>query len=204
MYRRWTEDDRALFDLMTQQGYGALDIARKLKCDVTRIYNYSSGGKLIAARNQAGARVRSMEDIRRLFGVNKMSPTYWRQRGWLKARRNRAYSHRIGKAERPQYLVSEDALMDFIQTRESWVAWECATMTDVTWRAYAEDVRRAAGGRWLTTKDMAARFGYDEKTPPEWRRRGILGGVALVKYGSALFFWSADVDQWTPPMERRI
>lgn len=201
MRRYWTEDDRALLDLMTQQGYGVPDIARKLKCDVQRIYNHTKGGKIVTLRAQKGAKVRPVVEVGTLFGVSKNTAYHWVERGWLQGRRNKAWAVRAGsKPQRPHYLITEQAILDFIENRKTWVAWDVWRITDPDWRKHAECVRRDAGGYWLTSKDMANRFGYSGGTVSEWARRGVLPSL---KYGQNHFFWSEDLAGWQPPLERR-
>lgn len=200
-YKLWTENDAVLIDLMLSSGSSVTFIARKLKRSVNAVHTYvrQKGWSIKAIRRSPVARVWTAIEVARLFGVSGAMVTVWIDRKWLRAVRNNAGAQqRRQRAKRraPQYLIHDEAIQALIERRETWPAWEPRAMTDAGWRSYAEEVRAAAGGRWLSTAEVAARMGYSVASVKYWRLRGKFAGVASTTYDGRHYYWSADLDDW--------
>lgn len=204
--RAWTEDELIQIEVMLQAGEPVHAIARRLGRPAYAIRNRHE-----IARLRQGV-VFERGEVARLFGVNDKAAVFWQQRGWLPRTRNGASSierqqqeharGRIRPGKHSAYLITLDAVHAFIENRETWVAWEPKQITDERLRAYAQELRQLADGHWLATAEVAARLGYSPGTVCYWRYAQYMHAVRTVKYGSAVFFWSADLEQWVPPGER--
>lgn len=188
--RAWTDDEDAEAYALLAQGFSVPQVARRLKRTIGSIYDRQN---ILAARNQDGAQVRSANAAAQLLGVSQPTLVSWIDRGWLRATRNRASARRGRKSIRPEYLITDDAIMLFIANRETWPAWEAKWIADPDWRAYADEQRRDAGGRWMTTKEIAYQLRVASTTVLDWYQRGTMAGVATVVYQHR-FFWSADIE----------
>lgn len=222
--RSWTEDELIQIEVMLQAGEPVHVIARQLGRPVYAVRNRH---EIVQLRQGV---VFERGEVARLFGVNDKTAVYWQKRGWLPRKRNGASSierqrqDRVGfrvffkevtgfeanetpsepfrPGKHSAYLITLDAIHAFIENRDTWVAWEPAQIADESLRAYAQELRQLADGHWLTTAEVAARLGYSSKTVCYWRYAQYMHAVRTVKYGSAVFFWSADLEQWIPPSER--
>jgi len=211
--RAWTEDERLTVAAMLQDGHSLTTIARKVNRTIRAIYTYMerrADANIKALRAADGATVRSARQVALLFGVTDMMVLGWIERGWIKARRNGTYvktgkrgPRRASKQARARFLITDDALVTFIERRDLWPAWSPLLMTDRDWQAYAVDVRANAGGHWIATKELAARYGYDADTVNGWYRLGHTAGIESVRVGNGRYFWSADLAGFVPPCERR-
>jgi hypothetical protein len=225
--RAFTRAEKHTIRTMIRAGAPAAAVARRLNRPLWALHNRHEVAKL-----RHGVVYRRGE-FARLFGVNDKTAVFWQERGWIPRRRDGSYAATQGQAarvrfrawfqelepaftqardeyterytpgKRAQYLITDADIEAFITNRETWVAWEVDWITDDAWRALAETVRAEADGHWLTAKAVEARYHKPANTVSRWHERGDFAGVRTVKYGSALFFWSTDLEGWTPPLERR-
>lgn len=170
-------------------------------------------------------------EIAQIFGVDDDTVALWQRRGWLPVTRNRAYSHEKTAADHraylawwlemnpravidhipppkparsrfAHYLITDSAIEAFIEDRNTWYAWSPALITDPVWRAAAEIARDESPGQWLTTGEVAARFGYAVDTVRQWHQQGRTEGLEIVRYGHQVYWWSEGLETWAPPLDR--
>lgn len=206
--RAWTEDERAELESLLMEGMPIKRIAKRLRRGIPAIYSQISrrGGSVRAIRTAIGLGVRSACKVGRLLGVADTTVALWIERGWLTARRDNTWrDHNKAKARkhgRPHYLVTDEALMNFMAVRAAWPSWQVERIKDEDWRTYAADIR--AAGAWLSTLAVAARYHYTDSTVNGWYQRGEMAGVATVVWRQTRYFWSADLEHFIPPQERRL
>jgi transposase len=205
--RLWTEDEKALVDVMLQEGASVPQIARKTKRTVEAIYRLASREQtpIDAIRDRRGARVRTAFEVGTFMGVSHHMVARWISYGLLDAARNNACAKRFSQQRRgaPHYLITDQALMRFVEQRNTWMAWTVDRMTDADWRMYAERLRTDAGGYWMSLSEVAERYIVGYTTAVGWRLRGYMAGVTTARYGRTHYFWSADLEGWEPD-DRRI
>ncbi|HEX6293388.1 MAG TPA: hypothetical protein VFZ66_29675 [Herpetosiphonaceae bacterium] len=199
--RPWTPDEvQRVVDLLSA-GYGMDYITATVQRSYNAIVCYLrlvQPGGVTAIRSDLLA-VRSRIAVARLFGVAENRVDTWIQAGWLKARRNRrTQGHR-----RTKYLITDEAILTFLECRDAWVMWEADDITDPDWREHAREIRAAAGGRWVRTSEIptyADRFRhYSRSGAGSWVDRGLLPSI---KIQNVLYVWSADLDRFIPPSLR--
>jgi hypothetical protein len=192
------------------EGMPVKSIAKKLKRGVPAVYTQISrnGMGVSTLRGSIGLGVRSASSVARMFGVADTTVALWIGRGWLSAKRDNTWrsqhKKKARKVGRPRYLVTDTSLMDFMHERAAWVSWSVRGITDPDWQAYATDARTAAGGEWLSTLDLAARYHYIDSTVLGWFYRGSMGNVTTILWRQTRYFWSADLRGFQPPQERRM
>lgn len=223
--RVWTDDELQTLDRLIHQGKPAHIIARRLKRPLWALRNRRD---LVERRRGV---VYRRGELARLFGVNDKIVVFWQKRGWIPRTRNGAWIAEQADAAQmefeaffraleptlegtghtpspqnhnhnAQYLITDTAIEAFLLNQDTWVAWEPKQITDPAWRALAETIRAGMDGCWLTSAELETRFGMKATTASRWHNHGDLAGVRVVKYGSALFFWAADIAHWTPPTKR--
>lgn len=212
-------------DRLIRQGKPAHAIARKLK------------RPLWALRNRHDLRARrcgvvfGLQEIARLFGVDKGIPSIWQRHGWLPRTRNGAYAaqqadeqqqaydaffqelepgfestsdtHNRAKPGRfAAYLITDTAIEAFMTNRATWYAWNPADIADLAWRALAETLRAQTSECWLTTTEFADRIGCVVDTARMWHQRGLTEGIETARYGTHLYWWSEGIDAWVAPVDR--
>lgn len=192
-HRPWTEDEEARLELLLQNGASARRIAKKLGRTVSAIESHMAthGIRARALRR----RVWSMAAVARLFDISEATVTTWIERKWLPAAKNG--SRQAG------YVIGDGAIKRIISLRLTWPAWEPKQLRDAYWRAFAEHTRSQAGGRWLTTAEVAQQFGYSKHSKCYWRQTGKLKGVGMTTYDGRIYYWSADFAGWRL-VDRRI
>lgn len=223
--RAWKNDEVRELDRLIRQGKPAHVVARRLGRPTWAIYNRHD---LTTKRRGV---VYGHQELARLFGVDKNIPAIWARHGWLPRTRNGAYAaqqadearqeyeawrrelepnlvtiHEATEPVRPgrmaAYLITDTAIEAFITNRATWVAWEPRAITDPAWRALAEHIRAQSNGRWLTTEEFADQVGCSVHTARVWHQKGQVEGIETARYGIHLYWWSADVENWTPPADR--
>ena len=189
----WSEDERAAVELMLQQGAGVDVIARKVGRSRRGIAKRLRNDRLTidGMRARRGAHVRTIASIATLFFVGRRAVVIWIARGWLHANRN-GVKTTCGYAA---YLITDQALIDCINCRDSWVAWQPSQIQDPHWRAYAAEIRRVADGEWVSSVTYARRVHVAPTTVNAWYRRGPLVGIRSIKWNGWRYFWSSDLER---------
>ena len=164
-----------------------------------RLRTSSSGLRHTLLRRRGGVRtIRSrtlgqqwsLAAFARLVGVEESTTWLWWRDGVLQtASRGRRQQVRI---------VTEAQAQAFFTDRTTWPRWEPQHITDPAWRAYAQELRDAAGGVWIDAAQIAERLGYAAGTVRAWLRDGRL--PVGVRVGRAMYVWSSALDSFVPPV----
>lgn len=184
------EEDDKIRDWI-ERGYSVRRIAKELRRSVSSIYDRVADyhGGVTKLRNGLLA-VRTLKQTAELFGVPYQVATDWIRYGWLKAKRNAG--KKPAKAhERHYYLITDEALITFIENRQTWPTWEPKWIADSDWRRVAEEARADAEGRWLTTKQIALQRGVSEECVCKWCR---VYGLPAHQIGRRYYVWSTDLE----------
>lgn len=198
--RTWTEGELQLAAELLQAGWATAKIAPKLGRTVTALQQAlaSAGLSVRDLRSDPYAAVRSAHAVAVLFGVLPPAVRRWTERGWLKARRDR-------RRRRSLWLITDDALMTFIEDREYWPYWSPERMADADWRATAEEARQRAGGHWLRATEVQERFSISETLMLRWIAAGRFPAGSYVYHTRqpGYFFWSTDIDVLSRTLKKR-
>jgi hypothetical protein len=190
----WAAEEVIRLEMLIQGGHSLTRIAKDLDRNLYGIYRYCSDRGLSIRELRRRAQVWTVADVARLFGVSRQAALPWVRRKWLRTTQNRAKAAvQRPRTRRVERLVTASAVDAFICNRETWPAWSVARMTDPDWRTYAADVRAAAGGEWLTTAQVAARWNYSASTIQGWCWDGTFDGVTKTKYNNTWYLWSTDI-----------
>lgn len=201
MSRRWTESEDMLVETMLQQGSSVVAVAQKTRRTYAGVRTrlVRNGSSIRKERARPASEVRNRGQVAALFGVCPMTAHRWITLGWLAARRNGAWSRRKAVRHDLHYLITDDALMEFIDRRETWVSWDAAKITDADWREYAMEIRASARGEWVLLKDFARSLGRPYTTVFGWWQRGLMDRLTMLRHGRQVYIWSADLKTFIPP-----
>jgi hypothetical protein len=183
----WTAADVDRLRLLIEQGHGYTTIARRLKRTRTAVKLKCKRLGLGVTTSEAAL---SCRDVAAILGLRcSKVVTRWLDMGLLKATN-------AGEAQRPLWRIQWEALTDFLERRDYWMAWTPARIPDPALREWATEIR--AGGRWLTPGQVARRFHVERTTPDQWRQKGL---VRCVRYGN-WWYWEPDLVGFVIPSER--
>lgn len=190
----WTATKIADIQMALENGESLRTIARRCKTTPNAIIQAldARGLSVTAIRQDALWQVRTLNQVAALFGVTHGRVTLWRQKKWLKARPNGSWAARK-KTAFAYLLVSDEALLAFLQVREAWPFYDPDAITDPDWREAAQDARANAGGRWVTARDYAESRGYAPSYGAEQIRRGDVA-LPTQKIGNQWYIWIADTE----------
>lgn len=186
--RLWSTDDDVHLIHLLQDGYSIQRIARKLKRTASAVQTRAGDlGGVRRLRNEILC-VRTVHAVSQLFGVSFEMAKRWRRMGWLNVQRNAGAQ---GHGRYRQSLVTDTALLDFLQVREAWATWEPHWITDSDWRSEAAAVR-AGQPRWLSYHEVAERLGL---TYHQVKKRAARGDFPTRRIGIWTFVWEPDLEQ---------
>lgn len=184
----WTPNERWQIEDLLHQGYTYEQIAARMKRPVMAVKIKLHRRKLSYRRVQG---VYSCVGVARLLGVpQSQTVAGWIARGWLKAR------HTTG-VHKARWRINEWDLLQMLERRDTWMAWDADRITEPGLRDWARDMR--AVGRWVMTSEVARRFHVSIDSVNYWARQGLLD---TVKYNSYHWIWEADLDSFVPPCDR--
>lgn len=180
--RQWTEDEVARAEMMIADGCSIDRVAQRLHRSPNAVTHalraYGLGG-IDQVRDLPHAMVRSQRQICDLFAVSPWWVRIWIREGWLVARRNHIQNKRP-KHRRCQFLITDEALYQFLEVQAAWPTYEPGQITDADWRQRAQDLRAAAGNPlWVTAQYAATQLHYSTATVLWQLRIGRLAGVKL-------------------------
>lgn len=174
--------------LYYEDGYSLTGVAAR--CGISTRY----AEKIIAQERRPRAPFLLTPEVARIFGVTENTIRLWITYGWLPA-------FKSSDGARAHWRWQRADLFDLVRDRRSWVAWHPAQITDPELRAFAELTRNAAGGRWWTTKQVAAYHGVAANTILTYVLDGdYLSDAECIRFGRARFFWLTGNP---PPLMRR-
>lgn len=193
-YRRpYTPDEDAEIGELARQGLSIRRIARKLDRTFSSMVTHITmdlGGIQNLRSCDETARVRTTTEVGELFGLTKNTVQKWIRLGWLKAS-----STRKAKGRRPVALITDEALLAFMDKRDCWPAWHPAAITDPDWQAHGRDLRRA--GDWVMCAEIARTHDIRIARIYAWLRERRGQGITFLRYGEGrgreMLVWSADV-----------
>jgi hypothetical protein len=189
-YRRWTAAEEQEILELVQAGMSWPQIERKTGRSTASIWaHFTSIGQSIRDLRRTVGGCRSTYELSQLMGVGAWLVDRWVAAGEIAATR-------LTKTQRIRY-VTDDALMAFLADRAAWPDWEPAAITDPDWRAYAQELRDAAGGRWLDTTALVQRYHVSQQRAWEWCKHGLIPG--RYRRGRFWYVWSAALEGWQPP-----
>ncbi|HMP42441.1 MAG TPA: hypothetical protein PKA05_18830, partial [Roseiflexaceae bacterium] len=186
----WSPMDEDRLLSLVDQGYGYDDIALRLKR--TRLAIILKCRRLQVSITTTNATL-SARDIAVLLGKKcGKSVTRWIRLRWLRAR------NAAPKGSAPLWRIQWDDLLEFMERREHWMAWEADAVTDACLREWSQELRAAAGGRWLRPGEVARQLHVDHRAVNKWIATGI---IRAARYGN-WWIWSRDLDGFVVPCER--
>lgn len=189
----WTVNEEQQVIELLQAGVVGRSLERRTGRSVRaiRLFFNKRGITISDLRRDVGG-CRTMLEVARLMNVPHQTVYDWIMAKEL------AQAGPVRRTREPHRYITDDALMTFLAYRPAWPDWEPNAMTDADWRGYAEEQRAVAGGRWLTTADIASRYHVAPGTVTGWIARGAL--VAMERK-RRYYVWSATLDTFIPPLE---
>lgn len=193
----YTADDDARIVELAQQGACVRTIARQLGRSLGSLVTHIvlALGGIGRLRADELSRVRTSREVAALFGVTKRTANKWIDRGWLPATFDRAVRARRQASRRGHARVPDAQIQAFMAKRACWPAWHPSDIADPDWQQYARDVRDAAGGRWVTIREIARASGLRHTRLYAWARKGKLDDLDVMTYDVEYLVWSADADK---------
>lgn len=194
--RPWQpEDDERLVD-MIRDGLSAVKIAAALGRGINATYDRAAKHGGFDLLRSGPIATRNAQEVALLFGVPHPVVCKWIAAKYLKARRNKSrHQSRFG-----HYLIHDDALLDFLDRRETWMDYTPEQIADPDWCEAARAARAKQPGRWLTPGEVALQTGYDSSAVHKWIRKKQIPALRRVRI---YFVWSADLAVFTPPGKLR-
>lgn len=172
--------ERALALLAHGQPLPAVAVACGLSIGPLSVIAARAGG-VSALRRQAGTL--TMIGVGQLLGVNATTALRWADAGLYRVRRRRAGSHRFTSTTRRDLLA-------FVRDRRSFVRLDPTQIADPLLREVHQQARQDAGGRWLSTAQLADTLGYTPSSLSRAVRDGRWQGEEL-RVGSYWYGWVA-------------
>ncbi len=161
----WTaEDDMKLSDL--------IEAGRTVKQIAKAMGRSENSVKVRMSRTVECRRIRPMSarQVADALGVGcSKTVTRWMEQGWLNGRKGA-----LGAGASRRWLVTEDALMSFIEDRAHWHRWDASRIADPYLREWAVELRNE---RYLTLGEVAARYFVVRGTVRKWIDEGRLPAV---------------------------
>jgi excisionase family DNA binding protein len=135
------------------------------------------GYSVRALRTSGAIQSHTLHGLTSLLGVCKNTTYLWYQRGWLKAQRTRAGKTRRTSQPNGHYIVTDEALEDFLGDPIYSVLIDPSRVTDPDWREVVENAR--AVYRLHTMNEAAEKMLVTRHTIGSWCYRGILSHIQL-------------------------
>jgi excisionase family DNA binding protein len=135
------------------------------------------GYSVRALRTSGAIQSHTLHGLTSLLGVCKNTTYLWYQRGWLKAQRTRAGKTRRTSQPNGHYIVTDEALEDFLSDPIYSVLVDPSRVTDPDWRDVVENAR--AVYRLHTMDEAAEKMQVTRHTIGSWCYRGILSHIQL-------------------------
>jgi transposase len=175
--RPYTLEEYQLVEAMLKDGMAWTLIAKKVGREPSSLeINFRKRyGKTIREVRSGEIAVRSQRQVALLFNVRECTVRYWAEMKWLEVRRNPRKKRsrkqlndgrKVG--DRREYLIHDDAILSFLKVRAAWPSYEPAEITDRYWREEAEEIRAAAGGRWVKAISLAPQLCVAIGTLTNW------------------------------------
>jgi hypothetical protein len=188
--RLWTLHDIARLKRLIDDGYTYADIGQQLGRTSEAIRSKAAN---LDYRQMTHRQTLTSGMIQQTLGlVDDGAVLGWIKRGWLPARNVRPH----GKQAR--YHVRKVDLYAFLQDERHWARWSPETIVNDGMRCWATEMR-ANKPRWLTTKEVAARYHVQIQTVIDWIRKGRLSGVQGAYYYA---IHESALDDFVPPCMR--
>ena len=186
--KAWTaEDDMRLSDLI-EQCKSDEQIAKAMGRSVNSVHVRAS--RTLSRRE---LRYMSARAVTAALGVScSKTVTRWVDAGYIKGARSR-----IGAGGNRRWMVTEDALMAFVQDSQHWHRWDASRIPDPDLREWALEVRTE---EYLTEGEVARRCVVGVATVRQWIDKGYLPSV---RNGNHLIPASALVGFVLPSMRDR-
>lgn len=188
--KAWTAIDVDRLIQLVDAGHGYDTLARRLRRTRTAVLIKC---KRLGVRVTTTPATLAARDVAALLGnACSKSVTRWIALGWLPAR------NAGGPGCKALWRIQWDDLLAFMERRDYWPTWEQDRIRDAALREWAQELRAAAGGRWISIGEVAERYCVDCRAVNTWIRKGWLPAA---RYGN-WWIWSADLEGWLPPCER--
>ena len=160
--RLWTQEEDSDLKELIAEGYGIYSVVRKFRnrhnrtqpAIINRIDRLGGLDTLRAPRTIL--RIRSQDQTAELFGIDSHTVGIWIRQGWLKAE----YSRRRKQRERkggPKALITDAAILDFINLPDAWPAYTPDRITDRIWQEVAHEARTFT---WVKARGLARAWGF--------------------------------------------
>lgn len=163
----WCPDEADQLRFLIACGWSVRRCAGVLGRPIGGVYYWLSRHGGIDALRHTTFATRSGREVAQLLGVSYRQVKAWIDRGWLRAHRN--YARRSRRAKRLRFLVSDEALEDFLLAPRSWLYWQPGQIADPDWRELAAQIRaRHEPGRFWTTPLLAREHGVTPRAVLLW------------------------------------
>lgn len=186
----WTAEHLVTLRELIDEGYSYDEIAARLgrTRDAVEIKcKRALGIRLLTT--QARLTAQQVADLLGI-GYNSKTVILWIQRGWLQARHG----------SRAAWRIAWNDLIAFVARRDYWMAYDAHRIRDTALRVYVLRLQAEAGGRWMTTAEVATQLCVSRGVVEMWIRCGALPAVRSPSH--KFWIWSADLDGWVLPSER--
>jgi hypothetical protein len=177
--RTWKQNE--LQDVLTRISHGesVREIAHYYHTSDNALYmmlNYR-GYSVRSLRTSGAIQSHTLHGLASLLGVCQSTIYLWYRRGWLKAQRTRAGKTRCSPQPNGHYIVTDEALEDFLSDPIYSVLVDPARVTDPDWREVVKDAR--AVHRLHTMDEAAEKMCVTRHAIGSWCYRGILPHIQL-------------------------
>lgn len=185
--RNWTTEQLTALEWMLDKGMPDAAIGKALGRSATAVQVMRKRSRL-PSRTERNYTCRKLGS---LLGVDGKAVAWWIRNRWLRGRQGQR------RGRNRQWVVTEDALMEFLENRAYWHLWDPARLADRDLREWALEQRSE---QFLTLAEVARRFWVVESTVGSWLDRGELPFVRRGR-GNRLVPESS-LRGWVPPGQR--
>lgn len=130
----------------------------------------------------------TVEELVVMLGVTNDLIRFWIERGWLHTR-DTTEERGVRKRYR---VITRQELQQFLHERDAWPTYEPRLFQDQALRELGEALRRYAGGRWVSRKELALMAGIKACSLNSRLETGWLADWRWVHLRRSQFVWVPD------------
>lgn len=186
--RTWTREENSRLEELLEAGYGYEEIGRRLHRPTIGVYQQAVARSMTIT---CTGTTLGVKECARLVGVTERVIAFWMHQGWLpaiNATPNKRYAY---------WRITHEALEQFLQQPDCFMAWDAERITDPILRAWAIQIR-SRHPHWLTTAEVGSRLFLAQNSV---LHRIVRGELPATQYRRRWYVRECDIETFVIPSE---